>query len=297
MRPWYKYSAKTDNIGQPFFITPFSKLWGYGAPVTLALIIINVVIWLVMAITEVGKIVTVDNFWFPNFAMTPVMVLHGKIYQLITSIFLHSVVTTQSRIDILHLAVNMYVLWVFGPRVERTFSSKMFFWFYLVTGIAGNVVSFLARIIAGTPDIPSVGASAAISGVIVAYGFLFANEIVLLFFFIPLKVWKMVVGFIIFESVSILFGLMGNVDHWNHLGGAAAAAIWMLIIIRAYGHKTVHGWSGPHERTVSWWDAVRPRSSSRGKGGFNVIINKRIPDRSDHPEGTDNEPPPDWFKL
>ncbi|MFH1676277.1 MAG: rhomboid family intramembrane serine protease [bacterium] len=296
MRPWYRYSAKTDNIGQPLFITPFSKLWGYGAPVTLTLIIVNVAIWIVMAATEIGGRITIEKFWYPYFGMTPELVLHGKIYQLFTSIFLHSV-TTQDRIDILHLAVNMYLLWVFGPRVERTFSSKMFFWFYIVTGIAGNIVSLLARVLAGVPEIPSIGASAAVFGILVAYGFLFANDIVLLFFVIPIKVWKAVVAFIIFESMAILFGFMGNVDHWNHLGGAAAAAIWMLVIIKAYGHKTAHGWSEPHERTVSWWDATRPRSESRGKGGFHVIINRRIPDRSEHPEGTDDDPPPDWFKL
>ncbi len=294
MRPWYRYSEKTDDFRRPVVITPFSRIWGYGAPVTIALVIINAVIWLVMIYTKgpAPELPWLVDWWYGLWAMTPEDVLkHGRVYQLITSVFLHDAQ------NILHLAFNMYLLWVFGPRVERTFSSKRFLAFYLACGLGGSVLSLAARSLMGDMYTPSLGASAAVFGVVVAYGFLFANEKLLLFFAIPLTVWKAVVGFIVIETLLILFHWLEDVDHWAHLGGAAAAAIWMLILIRQEGHKTAHGWQ--HTSRPTWFPGGdMPGMSGRKRpGGFRIIIRKPPPVHDDHPEGTDDEERPQWFDI
>jgi len=284
MRPWYRYAEKYDDRPRPMLITPFSRVWGYGANVTLALVIANAAIWLVMTVTAGAKWLPLYEWWYRNFAMTPRLVVGGRVYQLVTSIFLHD------GLNILHLVFNMYLLWVFGPRVERTFTSARFLAFYIVCGIVGNILSLGLRWIGGGFDTPSLGASAAVFGIVVAYGFLFYNEIILLFFVIPVKVWKAVVGFIVLETLFVLFRMQVDVDHWAHLGGAMAAAVWMLVMIRQTGHKTAHGWYH-----TSRGRPQAGRSASRGP--FRIIITPRPTEREDYPEGKDDEPPPDWFKL
>ena len=278
MRPWYKYSEKTDDYQQRMVITPFSKIWGYGAPVTIALVIINAAIWLVMEITDGIGWLTLEEWWYKYLAMTPQMVMRGHVYQLLTSIFLHD------GLNIIHLVINMYILWMFGTRVERSFGSRRFLVFYLVCGLIGSIASFLMRSLSGDIVTPSLGASAAVFGVLVAYGFLFAHERLLLFFYFPATVWKVVVGFIVIETLLILFGLQEGVDHWAHLGGAAAAAVWMLI----QGRKDDHGWTKGGGRGIF--------GRSRPPKGFRIIVTRPVRD-SDHPEGIDNEPPPDWFDI
>jgi len=88
---------------------------------------------------------------------------------------------------------------------------------------------------------------------------------------------------------------MESVDHWGHLGGAAASAIWMWVLTSLKGAKTEHGWykSGTGGiRTGKFYPGRQVRS-----GRFRIIINKPENMRDDHPEGTDDEPPPDWFKY
>lgn len=292
MRPWYRYSAKTDDYPQRTFITPFSRLWGFGASATLALIAVNCAIWLLMVITNATGWLPLDKWWYPLFAMTPKLVFQGRVHQVLTSVFLHD------GSDLLHLLVNMYLLWVFGPRVERAFSSKMFLGFYLATGVVGSLVSLVARTIGGPTDIPSLGASAAVFGILVAYAFLFANDVLLLFFVIPIRAWKAVVGFIVLESMFVMFGMMQTVDHWAHLGGAAAAAVWMLVLIRVKGHKTAHGWhkGTPYPGRPGFRrDSGPPPPGPRG--GFRIVIGRPKATRTDHPEGTDDEPPPEWFDI
>ncbi len=290
MRPWYRYTEQSGDRMQRTVITPFSKIWGYGAPVTLTLIAINVALWLIVTISDSFKWVDLE-FWYTWFGMTPERVFQGHIYQLVTSIFFHD------GSGILHLFMNMYLLWMFGPRVERTLSSRLFIGFYMVAGVSGSILSMLMRTFQGEAAIPSVGASAAIFGILVAYAFLFRNDILLLFFVIPLRAWKLIVGFIVLETIFIATGAMEGVDHWGHLGGAAGAAIWMLILVHAKGDRTSHGWQ---QSETNYWRGhfVGTRSQPRGSGGkFRIISRNPRQDHDDHPEGTDDEPAPKWFEL
>jgi membrane associated rhomboid family serine protease len=238
-----------------------------------------------MVVTAAYGWLPLDNWWYKYLAMTPDLVIHRHwYYQLVTSVFLHD------GSQFLHLASNMYLLWVFGPRVERTFGSKQFLLFYLATGVAGSILSLIMRSITGAGEVPSLGASSAVFGMLTAYGFLFANEILLLFFVVPMRAWKVVVLFIVLETLFVMFNMMPQVDHYAHLGGAVAAAIWMLVLIRVRGNRTSHGWfqSGGNPYISS----NSPKASSLK--GFRVIVG-RPKKPNGHPEGTDNEPPPDWW--
>jgi membrane associated rhomboid family serine protease len=288
MRPWYKYTSKTDDYQQGNFITPFSLIWGYGATSTIALIAFSTVVWLVMVVTSGFGWLSLDNWWIKYFALTPNDVIHRLwIHQLLTSVFIHDAPSPT------HLLVNMYLLWVFGPRVERGMGSRSFVFFYVATGVMGSLLSLGMRYLTGSQDVASLGASSAVFGVLVAYGFLFTNENLYMFWFYPIRAWKLVVAFVVIEALIMLFGWMPIVDHWAHLGGAAGAAIWMMVLMRLRGTRTEHGWYHSPRRVRIFG----PRSR-RPTGGFRIIVDNP-PGRkgNGHPEGTDDEPPPEWFKL
>jgi membrane associated rhomboid family serine protease len=273
-------------------ITPFSKLWGYGAYVTIVLIAVNCAIWLTMVITSAFGWLPLEDWWYKWLALTPDMVYKGYVYQPLTSVFLHD------GSGIWHVLINMYLLWVFGPRVERTMSSRLYLIFYLVTGVSGSLLSLLMRTLGGEVDIPSLGASSSVFGVLVAYGFLYKNDLLLLFFIIPVRAWIIVLAFIGLESLFILMRLMDYVDHWGHLGGAGAAAVWMWILVARKGLKADHGWYRT-EKGIFWKGrSVQPQTGPRPRpSGFRLIEMTRKPTHEDHPEGTDDEPAPRWFEL
>jgi len=298
MRPWYKEKRTPTSQFGVRRINQFSKEWGTGAPVVKYLIVINLGLWLLMVITNVFGWLDLYDFWYMYFAMSPDHVLRKfMIYQIVTSMFMHD------GSWILHVIFNMYFLWMFGTRIERTFGSRMFLIFYLVCGLGGSLLSVLTHVSMGDWYTKALGASGAVFGIFIAYGFLFSNEIAKLFGIWSVKIWKLVAGlvaleviFLIFQLFNISAGRESQVDHWAHLGGALASVIWMLVLQKRPAFKVIDS------RAKSPGIFVPPQ---RGKGGpargvgklFRVIVHKKPEVMEDHPEGTDDEPPPDWFKM
>lgn len=120
-----------------------------------------------------------------------------------------------------HLALNMYTLWLFGPRVEHSWTSGGFVRYYVWCGLGGWLFHLLL-----TRNAPLVGASAAVFGVMLAYAMRWPDEEMLLFGVVPMKV-KWMVGLL--TVMSIAFGLGGgsNIAHFAHLGGFAFG--WMYL--------------------------------------------------------------------
>lgn len=121
----------------------------------------------------------------------------------------------------LHLALNMATLWMFGARLEAAWSTRSFVQFYLWCGIGGAIAQLLfAR------DATLVGASAGVSGVLMAYGLRWPEDRVYLFGFIPtrsrwLVAWMIAINVAIGLSPETLIG-------WKaHLGGLAFG--WLFL--------------------------------------------------------------------
>jgi len=128
-----------------------------------------------------------------------------KLWTVVTYMFVHG--------SLMHLALNMWTLWLFGPRVERAWGSSSFVWFYLWCGVGGWAFHYMFEASAGV----LVGASAAILGVAVAYASRWPNDEVLFFGVVPMKVRWLVV----FMALMNIF--MAVVDHGS-VGGTAYAA-------------------------------------------------------------------------
>jgi membrane associated rhomboid family serine protease len=140
-------------------------------------------------------------------------------WQVVTYMFLHG--------GFFHLFFNMLMLWMFGMELENIWGSKKFLGYYLLCGLGAALANLLvAPLISQTG--PTVGASGAIFGVLVAFGMLFPTRPVYIYFLLPIPARYFVIGLI---GIDLLFGVAGSDDgvaHFAHLGGAAVGLIYML---------------------------------------------------------------------
>jgi len=145
------------------------------------------------------------------------------VWQLGSYMFLHG--------DFFHIFLNMYALLLFGIPVEQLWGSKKFVFYYFFTGIGAGVVIFLMNTLLGGTGafIPTIGASGAVFGLLLAFGILFPDVELLIFFFIPMKAKFLVIlygGIELFALVSS--GTSSSVSHIGHLGGIVFGLIFFL---------------------------------------------------------------------
>ena len=132
----------------------------------------------------------------------------------------------------LHLAMNMYALWLFGTRLERAWSPGSFVRYYLLCGLGGWLAHVIFARNAGL-----VGASAGVYGVMLAYAMRWPDDEILLYFVVPLKVKHVVMLLAAFDLVrGIASGAMGGgVAYFAHLGGFAAGYLYLKWAANAAG--------------------------------------------------------------
>jgi membrane associated rhomboid family serine protease len=213
-------------------------------PVVLNLIIINALFLLVTVLfrDKINLYNILGLFYFSS--------EYFKTWQFVSYMFMHG--------DFYHLLFNMFALWMFGMLLESHWGPKRFLTFYMVTGIGAGLVQLLVAFIrihslegALTPEqisevynnghelwqqgrtysveamaslhrilnIPTVGASGAVFGILLAFGMLFPNVMIYVFFAIPIKAKYFVM---IYGAVELYYGVSGTSDgiaHFAHLGG------------------------------------------------------------------------------
>jgi len=134
-----------------------------------------------------------------------------------------------------HLAFNMFTLWMFGPRLEHIWGTRTFVQFYLWCGIGGALAHLIFA-----QHLAVIGASGAISGVLVAYALRWPDEEVYLFGVIPMKSRWLIAAMI---GMNIIFALSpgSGIDWTAHLGGMAFG--WLFLKLSSLGGLTrVRGW-------------------------------------------------------
>lgn len=189
----------------------YSSFQKRGKPldsVIIRLIIANFVVFFLQQL-PVG--VLIANY----LALTPRLVLtRGYVWQMLTYMFLHDSF-------IRHLGLNMFVIWMFGRTLEQVWGGTRFLKFYFACGLGGAIFSFLFAY-----NTPVIGASAASYGILLAFAIMFPNQRLLLWFVIPVKARTVVIALIV---ISLVMGIRGtgNIAHFAHLGGMAAALIMM----------------------------------------------------------------------
>jgi len=132
---------------------------------TTKLIIVNVFLYLVLLLSMgfFGEKI------FEWFALTPALIIHGKnLWTFLTSMFMHG--------SFFHLLANMFSLFFIGNFLEKLIGRKRFFWVYLISGLLGGIFYVGATLIFGGIEIPAVGASGAIFGLLGVLALLVPNS-------------------------------------------------------------------------------------------------------------------------
>jgi membrane associated rhomboid family serine protease len=134
-----------------------------------------------------------------------------------------------------HLAFNMFTLWMFGPRLEHEWGTRTFVWFYLWCGVGGAIAHLVFA-----QHSSVVGASGAISGVLVAYALRWPDEEVYLFGVIPMRSRWLIAAML---AMNIIFALSpgSRIDWTAHLGGMAFGWIFLRLYSMG-GINRVRGW-------------------------------------------------------
>ncbi len=197
--------------------------------VNYTLIAINIIVFLYQLLLPEPELLEFIFRW----GAIPAEISQGQdLFGLVSSMFLHG--------GWLHIAGNMLFLWVFGDNVEDTMGHVSYLLFYLLTGLAAGLAQV---VIDSGSQIPLVGASGAISGVLGAYIMLFPHgrirTLVFLGFFITvvlipawvqIGLWIVLQFFNGFASLGVRTEEGGGVAYWAHIGGfiAGAALVWLF---------------------------------------------------------------------
>lgn len=206
---------------------------GNTPPVTRNLIIINIIVFIATLINR--------NFMTVEFALFYPTSRYFHWWQVLTHMFMHG--------GFWHILFNMYTLWLFGSVVENIIGSKKFVLFYFICGLGaaamhtgaeylqmqsymegaalGNSVAL--QNIAAIKLTPTVGASGAIYGTLIAYAMLFpSSKMTLLFPPVTLSAKWMVIVFAAIELITGITGTVTGVAHFAHLGGMLIG--WLMIL-------------------------------------------------------------------
>lgn len=163
-----------------------------------------------------------------NYGVIPNEVLQGqRLYTFVTSMFMHA--------DLWHLGGNMLYLHIFGDNIEDSFGHGRYFLFYFLSGFAASMFFILTNI---NSDIPAIGASGAISGVLGAYLVLYPKARVLTLVFLgwifPVLIPAIILlGFwfvyqLFYGMLTLGLGAVSSIAYWAHIGGFIAGLLFGL---------------------------------------------------------------------
>lgn len=209
-------------------------------PVCKNLLIINVIAFLATYVFRMRGIDLQDIFGLHFFASD-----NHYFWQYITYAFFHA--------NFSHLFFNLFAIWMFGYTLENIWGQKKFIIFCLVSCLGAALVQqityyfmysdLLNGVYSGVNigngitistseflnNLNTIGASGLVFGLLAAFGAMFPNSTIYLYFFIPLKTKWFVIGYIVLELFNGITTTSDGVAHFAHLGGAIAGLILLWI--------------------------------------------------------------------
>jgi len=168
-----------------------------------------------------------------QFALVPADLLTHP-WTAVTYMFLHG--------GLGHIFFNMLALWVFGPPVEARLGGRRFLGLYFVSGLAGAVLSL------ATPNVPIIGASGAVYGVMLGFAWFWPRQQLLLWGIVAVEARWLVVGFTLISLWGASTG-GGTIAHFAHLGGFIGGWLYLK-------------WTARRPELKKWRDKAQPRVSA-----------------------------------
>ena len=143
-----------------------------------------------------------------------------RIWQPITYMFMHA--------GFGHIFFNMFALWMFGYVLENYWGTKRFVIYYMICGLGAAATHIAMSLIFHMPVAPTVGASGAVYGILLAFGMMFPNEYIYLYFLVPIKTKWFIIGMVALELFEGIFRSYDGIAHFAHLGGMLIGLILIL---------------------------------------------------------------------
>ncbi len=240
------------------------------SPVVTTIILLNVAVFL--AWQAAAAMPGLPEFMITNFLVSSVHLLHGLVWTAVTAAFSHN--------EIWHLAINLFVLWSFGTVLEQLWGSRTFLLFYLTAAVVASLSHCLvSSLLIGSNEIPALGASGAVSGLLLAYALHFPRHKILLFGIIPVPALAGVLAFVGIDLWGLIAQTRGGglpIGHGAHLGGAAAGAAMYFAYLRSRirmpppqtpAPRPSARYLGPDE--VHEFERIRRKVESEGPGALN----------------------------
>jgi len=181
-------------------------------PVTQALIFVNAAVFLAQLLLG-GAALDSLALWPLGSGFMP--------WQVLSYAFVHA--------NLLHLLFNMWGVFMFGSDLERTWGPRRYLSYYLACAVSAAAAQLLVGALTGA-QYPTVGASGALFGLLLAFAMVFPNRTVMpLFPPIPMRAPVFVAVYGILELVLGVTGTQAGVAHFAHLGGLAGGFLFMRL--------------------------------------------------------------------
>jgi membrane associated rhomboid family serine protease len=193
--------------------------------VVLAIIKLNIIVFILWWI---APMMNLELFMENNFLVSWDGLMQGRVWTLLASEFSHNM--------FFHIFINMYAFIGFGTVLENVMGAKKFLKFYLLAAITASLChALVSAFLIHEPSLPALGASGAISGVILLFSLMFPQEKILLLGLIPIPAIfasALIVGLDIWGLFEQTRGGTLPIGHGAHLGGAFFGLMYYLIVVR-----------------------------------------------------------------
>lgn len=192
-------------------------------PVVRALLIANVIVYLLQRFTGLGNVLLWQfALWPPGHPAYDAAPF--QLWQLVTYAFLHD------PSNYLHILGNMFALYMFGPDAEVVLGARRFSLYYFACVIGAALTQVFVMHALDPQAGPTLGASGGIFGILLFYGMAFPHRrLILLFPPIPMPAWLFVTLYGVLELILGVFGTSQGVAHFAHLGGMATGYVLIRI--------------------------------------------------------------------
>ena len=223
-------------------------------PVIRALLIASVAIFVLQQILEKAAGVNLME-WL---GFVPAQLVRGHIWQLFTYSFLHS--------GLFHLLFNLLVLWTVGSELEDLWGPRTLSGFFVVCALGAAVTYGIFAVfnVGGSPNLPMVGSSGVVYGLLLAYGILFGDRVMYFFMLFPMQARYFVMLLGAIELFSSVFNGRDGIAHTAHLGGMVTGFLFLMAMAR---------WRQRGKRQAKADQADKDRKKRLKKSGHLRLIN------------------------
>lgn len=251
------FGARRYNFDWRSFITPGVKL----------LVLVCAGVFLAQTLIDLLLGIVATSWVNHFFGLVPRGAIFGlRLWQPFTYIFFHG--------GLFHLLINMLILWMFGRDLELVWGKRRFLNYFLLCGVGAGLLTVIVKLLPAiwgrTPsDVPTIGASGAIFGILIANAILFPDRRIWL---IPLPVTIPMRPYVAVMGAIEFFGTIGaggdNISHICHLGGMLVGWLYLRRGSFLYSFRN----------TVSDWQYKRNQKR------FEVYINKHKKEPPSRPD-------------